>query len=166
MNSALIAYETLKNSDSIKQDFGCALPKLSAALLVVNSQICDTKAMAETLGQWHNAQGWYQTHNSTQLGVPTEAASLLEGEWFDGKSSLSIRLLGANQYQVTEYSQEESSPEKISEGTYCYQDQPIWLRGNLLEGSPVNCAVYRQWFQLKDSAYKPAVSQFVGFVKE
>lgn len=161
MSSALTAYEILKNSDSIKQDFGCALPKLSAALLVVNSQICDAKAMAETLGQWHNAQGWYQTHNSTQLGVPTEVASLLEGEWFDGKNSLSIRLLGANQYQVVEYSQQENN-----EGHYCYQDQRIWLRSSLMEASQVNCAVYRQWFQLQNFAYKPVVSQFIGFVKE
>lgn len=157
MSSVLETYQTLKNSDSIKEDLGCALPKLTSASLTIDSLVCDATTMANTLAKWHNAQGWFQTHNSTQLGVPTETKSLLEGEWFDGKNSLSIRLLGADQYQVVEYCSTESS-----EDLYCYQEQPIWLRSNLLSSS-ANCVVYRQWFKLENHAYKPLVSQFVGF---
>lgn len=157
MNPTLRFYEKLKSSDSIKDDLGCALPSLTGATLVSQSTVCSAQKLAETLSKWHNAQGWYQTHDQTTLGMPTELSTLLEGEWFVGNRSLSVRWLCDGQYQVTEIAQQSSE----SNG-FCYQDQPIWLRGNLCTDS-VNCVIYRQWFQLSDHSYKPVVSQFVGF---
>lgn len=157
MSQTLTHYNELKNSASLMDDLGCTLPKLTSATLQVRNQLCTTEQLTAKLASWHNAQGWYQMTNSTALGTPATVSNLLEGEWYDGKNSLSVQLLGPNQYQVTELEMQEA----ISEA-FCYQEQAIWLRENLCSDSQ-NTVYYRQWFQRKDHAWHAIVSQFIGF---
>ncbi|MDO5667632.1 MAG: hypothetical protein Q4G44_07395 [Alcaligenaceae bacterium] len=110
------------------------------------------------MSHWVNATGWYQTNDSTALGMPEQLSALLEGEWFDGHNSLSVRLLAPNQYQVTKL----STNDQETDSDYCYQDQDIYLRGNLCTSS-VNTVRYRQWFQCQEHAWQPVASQFLGF---
>lgn len=158
MNQTLRHYQNIKQNDSERNDLGCALPKLSAASLLVRSERCTADELVERLASWYKTSGWYQTSSCTALGMPDKVGDLLEGEWYDGNSSLSVRLLGPNQYQVTELEmQEDDASER-----YCYQEQMIWLRGNLCSES-VNAILYHQWFEQKDHAWQAVASQFVGF---
>lgn len=157
MNQTLAHYNELKNSASLMDDLGCTLPKLTSATLQVRNELCTAEQLAAKLAFWHNAQGWYQMSNSTALGAPASVINLLEGEWYDGKKSLSVQLLGPNHYQVTELEMREAAS-----SDFCYQEQAIWLRENLCSNSQ-NTVYYRQWFQRKDYAWQAIVSQFVGF---
>ena len=155
--STLAHYQALRSNQQTRENLGCALPELNGATLICRSQTCTAEQLQAALASWHNAQGWYQTHNCTALGMPESLVTLIEGEWFDGKRSLALRLLGPDQYLLT-----EMGDESCEFDDFFYQDQPVWLRGNLSTAS-VNCAIYRQWFERKAYAYQPVVSQFIGF---
>lgn len=158
MNQTLRHYQHIKQNESARNDLGCALPTLSAASLVIRSELCTADELVQRLAPWYKASGWYQTSSCTALGMPDKVADLLEGEWHDGTTSLSVRLLGPNQYQVTELERQEDDTSE----QYCYQEQTIWLRGDLCSES-LNAILYRQWFEQKDHAWQAVASQFVGF---
>ena len=162
MNQTLQAYQHLKNTVS-REEIGCTLINLQSATLSARSELSDRDELKNRLANWYNASGWYQTTDATALGMPEQISSLIEGEWHDGKATLSVRLLGPNQYQVTEL----SVLDEQENNEFCYQEQEIWLRDDLRTSS-VNTVKYRHWFQQKDHAWQPVASQFIGFsfVKE
>lgn len=158
MSQILRQYQNIKQNGEALKDMGCALPKLGAANLLVRSELCTADKLAARLALWGKNEGWYQTSSCTALGVPDQLDDLLEGEWHDGSISLSIRLLGPDCYQLTELEMQAGDTSE----RYCYHEQMIWLRGNLCSQS-LNVALYRQWFECKDHAWKALTSQFVGF---
>lgn len=162
MNQALVHYENLKQATNSEDTIGIELPKLHAAQLNISSKLCTTAELSNILSPWLAAEGWYQTRNATALGMPEKLNELIEGQWQINKCTLHLRLIGANQYQVTELSQADNT-----DSQFCYQDQTIWLRSNLCS-STVNAVNYRHWWQLENHAYRPIAAQFMGltFIKE
>ncbi|MFT0213024.1 hypothetical protein VQ643_10530 [Pseudomonas sp. F1_0610] len=157
MNSALTHYENLRNSASIVDDLGCALPELYSASLSVENSFCTAEELTAQLADWHSATGWHQTRSSTALGMPNELVELLEGEWTSGAHSLIVRLVGPNRYQVSKQNMQEAKS-----ADYCYREQLVWLRTDLCTDS-INTALYRNWFQLQNHSWQAVASQFVGF---
>lgn len=161
MSQTLLAYQRLKSLPQIQDKIGCSLATVEGANLMINSKLCDLSELKNILSDWLSAKGWYQTSGATGFGIPEQIANLLEGEWHNGQATLSLRLVAPKQYRVTEIQSEAVS----TDSDYCYQDQEIYLRGDLYKKSnnTVNAVIYRQWFQCKDYAWKPVASQFLGF---
>lgn len=154
--NTLAHYQSLSAHSDI---LGCVLPKLNAGQIVISSRICRHHDLADALAPWLNAAGWYQTTSSTGLGIPEQLSELLEGQWYQGDSSLHLSLLQGDSYQLVDIKPFAEAP--ATAPAQCYSEQHIWLRSQLK--GQYNALRYRFWWQQHQGAWQPIMQQFVGF---
>jgi len=160
----LTHYLTLANATGCHDNntLGCCLPELKSAGLRVRTIEIQSNALLAQLQQFAPESGWYMTRSQIQLGIPSDARlELIEGEWARGDSTLIIRLIDGERYQVT---QTESTPAQESE--FCYGEQSLFLRKGLISNQQ-NVARYRFWWRQgtgeQEGRWLPVMQQFIGF---
>ncbi|KLV01459.1 hypothetical protein ABT56_22135 [Photobacterium aquae] len=143
---------------------GAVLPKLITASLSVKSQTLSAEQTISEIADFAAEQGWLMLRDGIELCLSApERRDFIEGEWCRGDRSLKIKLIGHDQYLVTEF-----APSEATQVTQAYSEQQIYLRNELKEQTDCNTACYRFWWQQEQSSehrgrWVPLVQQFIGF---
>jgi hypothetical protein len=157
-------YQQLQqNSQNAKSLIGCELPKMTGAILECKSKDMTAQSVLDELKQHDFEQGWLMMSDKVVITEwPPESTYFIEGEWCNKQLTVKVKLLHDDMYRVT-FMQMSSEPSTEQ----AYNEQCIYLRGNLCHDDSPNLAVYRQWWMLdkneNEGRWLPMVQQFCGF---
>ncbi|WP_095499169.1 hypothetical protein [Paraferrimonas haliotis] len=155
---SLTAFNTLRDNhqqDSNKTT-GVALPVLKQARLNL-SRACVSKAeLSALVSQLNPTEGWVMnTGETTICRQLDQSVTPLEAEFTDTKTTLHIKHLQGDTYQVLTFKVDSSADDM------CYYEQDVLVRDNLKQSAQV--ATYRVWLQQQEHAWQPFCQQFIGF---
>ena len=153
------------NNISANNNLGINLPKLTAGELIIkNTERSDRKKTADRIAQFKAELGWIMYRDRLEL-TPQSPSSFdfIEAQYCKDNSSLHIKLIDNNRYQINEFT---SSSSQSGDSNQVYSQQSLLIRNNLKEQALK--AKYRLWWQREtdgDNAYRwqPLLQQFIGF---
>lgn len=158
------AYHQLQQNSINNPAIAVNLPEITAGKLSIKSHQMNFSQVASTIANLLPTDGWvmYRDQVTITTNAP-EREDLLEGEWCNQHTSIKVKLLGNNQYLVTQF-----TLEKHLDASQCYKEQRHYLRANLLEQTVHNAVNYRQWYQqstdkVNQGKWQPYAQQFMGF---
>lgn len=157
------AYATLADNG---KELGCQLPSAVNGSIRVVSEVVDQQALAELFGGLDFDAGWASYRDKTVIDNRcTDLNNLLEGEWASSAFTLRVRLVDANRYQVTRFTNQADADDSIT-GT----ERVFMTRNSLNEGAKYNGITYRLWWQQAktgphEGRWVPLGQQFIGFTR-
>lgn len=92
--------------------------------------------------------------------IVPDRADLIEGHYSNGDSTVTVRHVYADTYQITTIQANFA----ITNGDFCCSEQSLCVRQNLR--TTEDTVQYRLWYERKDHRWRPLVQQFIGFGKE
>ncbi|MEG3755228.1 hypothetical protein [Psychromonas arctica] len=140
---------------------GINLPTLIGAGVNIHSEPLTTEKMLQKVTVFTPLQGWVMYRDEVIMGaeLPTRH-DIIEAEWANGNSTLKVKLVGSNLFQVTQIT-------KQATGDKLFSEQQVILRNNLK--GEYNTALYHCWWQQASrdehkGRWLPLTQQFVGFL--
>lgn len=155
-------YNALAND--INDSYRCPnlLPVMKSSLLYITTKTVASSELANEVGT-NYSQGWQlYTDDLKTSPVLQSGCTLLEAEFSNEKSSLKIKLLHDDKYQVTRYSSESGD---IKFESLVYYDQLVKIRRRLRENGQSN-ARYRFWYRESKGRWEAMAQQFIEFTGE
>ncbi|KAF7787715.1 hypothetical protein PRUB_a5214 [Pseudoalteromonas rubra] len=166
---SVTVYNSLRNQPGSTKCLGSQLPELTAARLIVESQLVDAQQLQESVQSIEANAGWAMWRDALVLCTTLDSVrqDVIEGQWCNEQVSLSARLVAPQQYRLVRmHSETHTGAEQV------YRDQRVLLRDGLDEQH----AIYRLWYQkqnipllsetaepIEQWAWRPVAQQFMGW---
>jgi hypothetical protein len=160
---SLANYQRLQQSSRASTaQLGCTLPVMNGGTLTCQSSVQNAAATREMIASFKAKQGWFMMRDQLIIdATPPTGDDFIEGEWCNGQNSLKVKLLYADQYQLTKMTQTTATTP-----SQAYTEQTVYLRNDLINAQH-NVALYRLWWDLQQGdnqgRWLPLAQQFAGF---
>ena len=151
----------LNKSESLP--LGALLPDLKQTSMTIKAYDISSESVQTVINDFVPEQGWvcYRDKVAIENQAPSRS-DLLQAEYVNNQTSLSILFLGNDRYRVQEVSVEENADIEI----FLYKDLVMHCRADLKETA--SFVVYRHWYKKEvdgefEGRWQPYIQQFMGF---